>query len=120
MQQNSEDIMAYHKFFYGNDIFFSVTYEKAEQTDDTVVVLNDQRIGIISLIFIESESVFLLLQMIETERVPHFPLHIKKVCRKKVDSFEKVKAEDVLRKLLFISTVNESFITDLPNQYEGD
>ncbi len=120
LQRNSEYIMAHHKFFYGNDIFFSVTYQKAEQTDDTVVILKDQRIGIISLIFIETGSVCLLLQIIEVERVPNFPSHIKKICKSTVDSFENVQAEDILRKLLIISTMNERFITELPNQYEGD
>lgn len=112
--------MAYNKFFYGNDIFYSVTYKRAEQTDNTVVILKDQRIGIISLIFKETDSVFVLLKMLQTERVPNFPTHIKKICKNNVDVFKKIPAEEILQKLLLISTETESFITELPNQYEGD
>lgn len=112
--------MAYHKLFYGNNIFFSTTYEKAEQTNDTVVILKDKRIGVISLIFEERESVFMILKMLKTERVSNFPAHIKKVCKNKEDNFEKVSAESILQKLLLISTIDECFVTELPNQYEGD
>lgn len=112
--------MAYHKLFYGNDIFYSVTYQRAEQTDDTVVLLKGGCIGRISLIYEGTESVFLLLKVLEVQRVPNFPMHIKKVCKNKDDKFEIVRAENISQKLLLISTVNESYVTELPNQFEGD
>lgn len=120
LKENLEHTEAYYKFFYGNDVFLSTSYKKAKQTDDTTVMLKDKRVGKISLIFKEEESVFLLLQMLDTERVPHFPSHIEKVSMKDEYRFEKIPAEDIQQKLLFISTLKENFITKIPNHYECD
>lgn len=112
--------MAYYKFFYGNDVYYSSTYERAEQTNDTVVLLKNGQIGQIRLIFIDKECVYVLLKILSVEAVDQFPSHIKKVCRNVVEGFLVVPAEDILLKLLLISTVKENYLSELPNQFEGD
>lgn len=120
LNKDSDFIMAYFKFFYGNDVYFSSTYKRAEQTNDTMVLLKDKRVGQISLIFQEDKTVFIVLKIIKTESVPKYPKHINKMCKNIVDEFVKVPAEDVSQKLLLISTVNENYLSELPNQFEGD
>lgn len=83
-------------------------------------MLKDKRVGIISLIFKENESVFMLLQMLDIESVPQFPSHVKKVSMNNERFFEKVPAEDILEKLVMISTVKVSFVTSIPNRFECD
>lgn len=118
--ENSQHIMAYYKFFYGNDVFFSTTYKRAEQTDDTVVLLKDERIGRISLVFKKERAVSLLLKILQVGKVQQFPEHLKKIIKNVADKFEIVPAGNVLKKLVLITTTKESYISELPNQYEGD
>lgn len=120
LNKDTDFIMAYFKFFYGNDVYFSSTYKRAEQTNDTMVLLKDERVGEIRLIFQEEETVFIVLKIFKTESVPQYPQHIKKMCKNIDDEFVKVPAEDVSQKLLLISTVNENYLSELPNQFEGD
>lgn len=112
--------MAYYKFFYGNDVYFSSTYKKAEQTDDTVVLLKDGRICRINLIFKTEAVVSLLLRILEVEHVDRLPDHILRVKKCTTDMFEVVPAENILKKLILISTTKESYTSELPNNFEGD
>lgn len=112
--------MAYYKFFHDNDVHFSTEYKRAAQTDDTMVQLKDERIGRINLIFKEKGTVSLLLKIFEIERVQQFPEHIKKISKNIEDRFEIVPAEDILQKLILITTAKESYVSELPNPYEGD
>lgn len=120
LQRDSDFIMAYHKFFHDNDVYYSITYKRAEQTNDTLVLMKDQSTGQIVLIFNDEGVVFLLVKILKTEPVHQFPAHIKKICKNSTDEFIIVRAEDVLEKLLLISTKNENYLSRLPNQYEGD
>lgn len=124
LNKDSDYILAYFKFFYGNDVYFSSTYKRAEQTNDTMVLLKDERIGQIRLIFQEETTVFVLLKIFKIESVPLFPKHFKKICNKiddeEDDEFAKVSAEQVFKKLLLISTVNGNYLSELPNHFEGD
>lgn len=117
---NCDHVMACYKFFYGNDVYYSVTYERAVQTDDTMVLLKNGQIGQIRLIFVDKECVYVLLKILSVESVDQFPSHIQKVCRNVVETFLVVPAENILLKLLLISTVKESYLSELPNQFEGD
>lgn len=118
--RDSDYIMAYFKFFYKNDIYFSSTYKRAEQTNDTIVLLKDERIGVVNLIFVDNEIVSLLLKILQVEPVHKFPMHIKKIRLNVADEYVVVHAEEVNQKLLIISTSNESYVSKLPNQFEGD
>lgn len=120
LKQDTDYLMAYFKSFYENDVYFSTTYKRAEQTNDTVVLLKDKRVGQITLIFQENETVFILLKMFKTESVPQFPKHFTKICKNVEDEFDKVPAEEISQKLLLISTVSENYLSELPNQFEGD
>lgn len=117
---NSEHVLAYYKFFYGNDVYFSSSYKRATQTDDSVVLLKDGRIGRISLIFKMGTTISLLLKMLAVEKVDQLPEHILRVTKSIIDKFEVVPAENISKKLLFISTTKDSFTSELPNPFEGD
>lgn len=112
--------MAYYKFFSGNDVYFSSTYKKAEQTDDSVVMLKDGRIGRINLVFKMGVTVSLLLKILHVEQVYQFPKHIKMISRKTTDKFEIVPADNVHKKMICIATSKETYLSELPNPYEGD
>lgn len=86
----------------------------------TVVLLKDQTVGQIVLIFNDNGVVFLLVKKFTIESVHQFPAHIKKICTNTTDEFIVVRADEVSEKLLLISTTNENFLSPLPNQYEGD
>lgn len=85
-----------------------------------MVLLKDKRIAQIYLIFKENRTVSLLLKILETERVQQFPEHLKKISKNIPDKFEIVTAEDVLQKLIIITTSKENYVSELPNHYEGD
>lgn len=120
LKENSDHIMAYYKFFFGNDVYFSTTYGRAVTTDDTTVLLKDGRVGQIQLIFKQNGAVLILLKILEIERVQTFPEHIQKISKGIPDKFEVVSAEEVAKKLLRITTIKENYISELPNSYEGD
>lgn len=120
LRRDSDYILAYYKFFYINNVYLSSTYKRAEQTNDTIVILKDKRIGVISLIFRDDEKVSILLKLLHVEPVPKFPVHIKKLCVNVEDEFVTVDAEEIIQKLLLISTRNVNYLSELPNQFEGD
>lgn len=118
--QDSDYVMCYYKFFFKNNIYFSSTYLRAKQTNDTVVMLNDKRVGTISLIFECGGKVSLLIKILHVEQVQNFPTHIRKIRPDATDHVVKVSAEEISQKLLLITTAKEQYISELPNQYEGD
>ncbi|KAJ6647760.1 hypothetical protein Bhyg_02983, partial [Pseudolycoriella hygida] len=59
LQRDTDYIFAYHKFFYENDVYYSTSYKRAEQTNDTVIMLKDQTVGQVELIFNDDEAVFI-------------------------------------------------------------
>lgn len=112
--------MAYYKFFIGNEVYVSSIYKKAEQTDDSVVMLKDGRVGRINLVFKKGTTVSLLLKILHVENVYQFPEQIKMISSKTADDFEIVPAENVIKKMICIATSKETYLSELPNPYEGD
>ena len=120
LKKDSTFIFAHHKFFYDNDVYYSTTYKRAEQSNDTIVLLKDQTVGQIVLIFTDDGVVSMLVKIMIVEAINKFPAHIQKIRRSLTDEFVAVRADEVLEKMLLISTTNESYVSRLPNHYEGD
>lgn len=115
-----ESVLAYNKFFYLNDIFYSTFYKRAKQTNDSVVCLNDGRLGQIVSIYENAENeVYILLKIIIVEAVP-CPNHLKRISQTQVDTYATARADDVKEKCLIINISTESYISVLPNRFESD
>ena len=120
LKKDCTSVPAYYKFYHDNDVYYSTTYKRAEQSNDTVVLLRDQTIGQIVLIFIGDGVVSILVKVLISEPVNKFPEHIKRIRRNLPEEFVIARADEVMEKLLLISTTSESYVSRLPNQYEGD
>lgn len=115
-----KSIVAYNKFFYLNDVFFSTAYKQAKQTNDTVVCLNDGSYGQIVVIYEndENDSVLILLKktIVEPEKCP---IHLKRIIQAN-PTYAIARADEVREKCVVIDTLKESYISVLPNTFESD
>lgn len=115
-----KSVVAYNKFFYLNDVFYSAFYKRAKQTNDTVICLNDGRFGQIGVKYENAENVvYILLKIIFVEAIPG-PSHLKRIIQTQVDTYVTAQAEEIKEKCLVISTSTESYISKLPNRFESD
>lgn len=116
-------IWDYKKFFFSHDVFYSTAYrastDREIQTNDTVVILKNGSIGQITRIYIHDEVVYVVLEKFSVEPISSFPRHIKKVS---VNSrnLESVRADEIVDKMVFISTAKDSYVSHLPNRIECD
>lgn len=114
-----KSVVAYNKFFYSNDVFYSSFYKQAKQTNDTVVCLNDGRFGYIVVIYEKDEKVYILLKIIFVDAVL-CPNHLKRITENQIDTYANIPADEVKEKCLIVNTSTESYISMLPNRFESD
>lgn len=114
-----KSVLAYHKFCYSNDIYYSTFYKRAKQTNDSIICSKDGRFGEIVVIYENAETVYILLKIIFVEVVP-CPKHLKRITETQVDTYATIRADEVKEKCLIINTSTESYISTLPNKFESD
>lgn len=121
---NSTYAYEYKKFILNNDIYYSSSYKRAEQTNDTRVKLNDGTYCQIDLILELDGVVYLLVTTFDTicnSTITgiHVNSHLK-LCE--ISSINKkcVPISNILKKCIFISTSNFIVITEFPNRIECD
>lgn len=114
----------YKKFIINNDIYYSSSYKRAKQTNDTCVKLIDGSYCQIDSIIQISEVVYLLVTIFDPVRESNIDginedSHLK-ICMISSATKKCVVTTSVLKKCIFVSTNNLIVITELPNKIECD